>query len=214
MACGVKYPDFRAALALLKITDQRRFGEAPAVAINPCPAVTINLIHDQLKRVIGFASDADVKALPAAPVGEPLPAQIEIKPGAKKLVRCGCQLRLRKHVDCLCGPDVEILLRGGGLHKFAVMLVNHARAIAEKSCDASGVVRERKHIAGATVSHGVRFPLQTSGLRRVLLRFVELIMSAFPDFPCFRRTAQAKRQDCRQSARCAARLFLPCPRRR
>ena len=64
-------------------TDQKRFGETPAVAINPCPAVTINLIHDQLKRVIGFASDADVKALPAAPVGEPLPAQIEIKPERK-----------------------------------------------------------------------------------------------------------------------------------
>jgi len=81
---GVKYPDFRAALALLKITDQKRFGETPAVEINPCPTVTINLIHDQLKRVIGFASDADVKALPAAPVGELLPAPEQNKVADEK----------------------------------------------------------------------------------------------------------------------------------
>ena len=31
---GVKYPDFRAALALLKIADQRRFGDGAAVEIN------------------------------------------------------------------------------------------------------------------------------------------------------------------------------------
>jgi hypothetical protein len=29
-----KFPDFRAALALLKITDQKRFGDSPAVEIN------------------------------------------------------------------------------------------------------------------------------------------------------------------------------------
>lgn len=80
----VKFPEFRAALALLKFQDQKRFGDSPAVAINPCPAVTINLIHDQLKRVIGFASDADVKALPSsAPAGEPLPAPKQIPPERK-----------------------------------------------------------------------------------------------------------------------------------
>jgi hypothetical protein len=31
---GVKFPDFRAALALLKITDHKRFGDSPAVEIN------------------------------------------------------------------------------------------------------------------------------------------------------------------------------------
>jgi hypothetical protein len=31
---GVKFPDFRAALALLKITDHKRFGDQPTVEIN------------------------------------------------------------------------------------------------------------------------------------------------------------------------------------
>jgi hypothetical protein len=37
----VKYPDFRAALALLKITDQRRFGDSPAVEIHNHPTATL-----------------------------------------------------------------------------------------------------------------------------------------------------------------------------
>ena len=80
---GVKFPDFPPRpLPLLQIS-VKAFGETPAVAINPCPAVTINLIHDQLKRVIGFASAVDVKALPAAPVGELLPAPKQIPPERK-----------------------------------------------------------------------------------------------------------------------------------
>ena len=71
---GVKYPDWRAALAILKFTDQKRFGDTPAVAINPMPVIQISIIHEQLKKVIGFDCDADVKALPSAPVGGTLPA--------------------------------------------------------------------------------------------------------------------------------------------
>ena len=70
----VKFPDFRAALALLKFQDQKRFGDSPAVAINPMPVIQISIIHEQLKKVIGFDCDADVKALPSAPVGGTLPA--------------------------------------------------------------------------------------------------------------------------------------------
>jgi len=69
---GVKYPDWRAALAILKFTDQKRFGEVPAVENKPCPAVTITLIHQELKKVIGF--DSPAPALPPAPVGGTLPA--------------------------------------------------------------------------------------------------------------------------------------------
>jgi len=68
---GVKYPDWRAALAILKFTDQKRFGDTPAVAINPMPVIQISIIHEQLKKVIGF--DLPAKALPPAPVGETLP---------------------------------------------------------------------------------------------------------------------------------------------
>jgi len=69
---GVKFPDFRAALALLKFQDQKRFGDSPVVATNQTPVIQISIIHEQLKKVIGFA---DVKELPSsAPAGEPLPA--------------------------------------------------------------------------------------------------------------------------------------------
>jgi hypothetical protein len=74
----VKFPDFRAALALLKFQDQKRFGDSPALAMNPTPLIQISIIHEQLKRVIGFD---DVKSLPSsAPAGEPLPASVEITP--------------------------------------------------------------------------------------------------------------------------------------
>ena len=61
----VKFPDFRAALALLKFQDQKRFGDSPAVAMNPLPTIQISIIHEQLKKVIGF--DPPAKALPPAP---------------------------------------------------------------------------------------------------------------------------------------------------
>jgi hypothetical protein len=67
----VKFPDFRAALALLKFQDQKRFGDSPAVVMNPTPMIQISIIHEQLKKVIGF--DLPAKALPPAPVGETLP---------------------------------------------------------------------------------------------------------------------------------------------
>lgn len=60
----VKFPDFRAALALLKFQDQKRFGDSPAVETNPTPVIQISIIHEQLKKVIGFA---DVKELPSSP---------------------------------------------------------------------------------------------------------------------------------------------------
>jgi hypothetical protein len=37
-----KFPDFRAALALLKITDQKRFGDSPAVEVNVMPQPVID----------------------------------------------------------------------------------------------------------------------------------------------------------------------------
>lgn len=81
----VKFPDFRAALALLKITDQKRFGDSPAVQVNPLPLIQISIIHEQLKRVIGFDDVADVKLLPpSAPVGEPLPAPKQNKVADEK----------------------------------------------------------------------------------------------------------------------------------
>jgi len=68
----VKFPDFRAALALLKFQDQKRFGDSPAVPTNPTPVIQISIIHEQLKKVIGFD---DIKKLPSsANVGEPLPS--------------------------------------------------------------------------------------------------------------------------------------------
>jgi hypothetical protein len=50
----VKYPDFRAALALLKITDQRRFGDSPAVEIAMNQTVTLAAFcgEDGLRRQI------------------------------------------------------------------------------------------------------------------------------------------------------------------
>jgi hypothetical protein len=61
---GVKYPDFRAALALLKITDQKRFGDSPAVEFN----VTAPMLSDaQLDRITKQVLDgrATDKVLPA-----------------------------------------------------------------------------------------------------------------------------------------------------
>ena len=60
-----KFPDFRAAVQLLKYADMKRFGDSPAVAMNPLPTIQISIIHEQLKKVIGF--DPPAKALPPAP---------------------------------------------------------------------------------------------------------------------------------------------------
>lgn len=77
----VKFPDFRAALALLKFQDQKRFGDSPVVAMNPTPMIQISIIHEQLKKVISFD---DVKALPSStPTGEQLPASKQIPPERK-----------------------------------------------------------------------------------------------------------------------------------
>jgi hypothetical protein len=47
---GVKYPDFRAALALLKITDQKRFGDSPLVNVQQ---VNANILSDaDMQRVM------------------------------------------------------------------------------------------------------------------------------------------------------------------
>lgn len=47
---GVKYPDFRAALALLKITDQKRFGDSPASQPGPASVVSVSVIREAIAR--------------------------------------------------------------------------------------------------------------------------------------------------------------------
>ena len=47
----LKYPDWRAALALLKITDQKRFGDSPATDANPPASVCVNVMVDAIRRV-------------------------------------------------------------------------------------------------------------------------------------------------------------------
>jgi hypothetical protein len=77
---GMKQRDWRAAKFLLEVLDRARFNtDRPVeVNVNNHPIVKIGIIHDQLKRVIGFD---DLKALPSsAPAGEPLPAPKQIPP--------------------------------------------------------------------------------------------------------------------------------------
>ena len=67
---GVKFPDWRAALALLKITDQRRFGDSPAVEINTVnQSVTLQVLggDDGLRRQIATWAGEAAKLLPSGP---------------------------------------------------------------------------------------------------------------------------------------------------
>jgi hypothetical protein len=66
---GVKFPDWRAALALLKITDQRRFGDSPTVEINATHQTAIVLAaggEDKLRKLV-----ASYCKLAKLPVFEP-----------------------------------------------------------------------------------------------------------------------------------------------
>ena len=85
----VKYPDFRAALALLKITDQKRFGDSPPVQGAPPAVVSVNIMHDTLKRL--FAPAITVEAItlpsvaPALPLGSALGTGQEQSDAAKSV---------------------------------------------------------------------------------------------------------------------------------
>ena len=82
---GVKYPDFRAALALLKITDQRRFGDSPAVEINTGQTRVMIAAggEDNLRRLVAMFAD-QVRAEQQAKQGQiqPPAAHKQIAPAA------------------------------------------------------------------------------------------------------------------------------------
>lgn len=60
----LKFPDWRAALALLKITDQKRFGDAPAGDPHPPAVMNVSVMLDAVRRVYAQQDVVDVKALP------------------------------------------------------------------------------------------------------------------------------------------------------
>jgi hypothetical protein len=60
----LKFPDWRAALALLKITDQKRFGDTPVGDLHPPAVLNVNVMLDAVKRVYQQRGVVDVKALP------------------------------------------------------------------------------------------------------------------------------------------------------
>lgn len=63
-ADGVKYPDWRAALALLKITDQRRFGDSTAVETTNNTLV-LGMNPDQVAKLVSlYAGEVQRPALP------------------------------------------------------------------------------------------------------------------------------------------------------
>jgi hypothetical protein len=77
---GLKFPDWRAALALLKITDQKRFGDGPAVEVNlHAPVVdtndpTIRAILDRAyaaKPAVEIGASVEQKQLPENATGNP-----------------------------------------------------------------------------------------------------------------------------------------------
>ena len=85
---GVKYPDFRAALALLKITDQKRFGDAPAVEAPPLPVVSVTIMSAAAKQIYDdvVTLPATLPALPPpAPVALPLPSCIDLSKPAPEI---------------------------------------------------------------------------------------------------------------------------------
>ena len=77
---GLRFPDWRAALALLKITDQRRFGDSPAVEIN-VPNVQVD--ESKLARIARIYAQTSQAMLAeaAAPGAFPPPARVlELEP--------------------------------------------------------------------------------------------------------------------------------------
>jgi hypothetical protein len=78
----LKYPDWRAALALLKITDQRRFGDAATVEISTGPVnITLGSPDNLAKTVAMYAASA--KSAGRVTVQEPTPAKQLPPPAAK-----------------------------------------------------------------------------------------------------------------------------------
>jgi hypothetical protein len=76
----VKYPEFRAALALLKHIDQRRFGDSPAVEIN-VPTLTVDESQLARLRLVYEAAQSQQLAEAAAPAALPPPARVlELEP--------------------------------------------------------------------------------------------------------------------------------------
>jgi hypothetical protein len=71
---GVKYPDWRASLAALKVISQKRFGDhAVEVKINNAPPISDAAAHRALKRVMARLEAKKREALPNAPALLELP---------------------------------------------------------------------------------------------------------------------------------------------
>jgi len=80
----LKYPDWRAALALLKITDQKRFGEQPAVESNPLPVINIKLITEAIREARRARAERLLSAGNEAPAGT---ASIDVETVGESKIR-------------------------------------------------------------------------------------------------------------------------------
>ena len=73
---GVKFPDWRAALALLKITDQRRFGDSPAPETPP--QANPHIVQAMLDTVARMFAEREKQSAKALPPCKDVPATITV----------------------------------------------------------------------------------------------------------------------------------------